>query len=91
MMKQGVIGDSLPSMLDQFNFSATIQYYCPSDPPLVPHVDRWEFAIVMAIVIGLRMLLDLSVDQFDESLRWLNPISCTWEVVLMKVDSVVLI
>ena len=60
----------------------TIQYYSPSEPPLVPHVDSGE----LALVIGVRF-----PGPIDESLRFFDIHRHKWVPVTMALGSVVII
>lgn len=77
---------SIDRLMSGTSISASIQYYNPSEPPLVPHVDSGE----LAVVIGLHFHR-LPGDQSDDSLRWLDPKDFLWKPVQMKVGSVVVI
>lgn len=82
----GSFSSAIDKLMNGISISATIQYYSPSEPPLVPHVDSGE----LAVVIGLH-LYSLLDGQADDSLRWLNLTDFMWKPVLMKVGSVVAI
>lgn len=71
-------------LLEGCKTSARLQFYSPSEPPLVPHVDSGDVAIV--VVLRLKGLQGL-----DESLRWFDCSAMSWRSHPVSIGSVVAI